>query len=185
LPAAQAGSNFVLRFRPGQTMSRGQWVAFVEAVNPGLGVFLYDDLSVQASSLLLPRRIAATATAVIALLVTLAAALGLHGMVAHAAIQMQGELGARLAFGARPRHIRSALANRHRQGFVLGAVLSLAGALALNGLASASGLPSLSVSPTDVAVALGALGLLAWLVCVLAARPLIAEPPAEVLRRAG
>lgn len=185
LPAAQAGSNFVLRFRPGQTMSRGQWVAFVEAVNPGLGVFLYDDLSVQASSLLLPRRIAATATAVIALLVTLAAALGLHGMVAHAAIQMQGELGARLAFGARPRHIRSALANRHRQGFVLGAVLSLAGALALNGLASASGLPSLSVSPTDVAVALGALSLLAWLVCVLAARPLIAEPPAEVLRRAG
>lgn len=185
LPAAQAGSNFVLRLRPGQAMSRAQWVAFVEAVNPGLGVFLYDDLTVQASSLLLPRRIAATATAVIALLVTLAAALGLHGMVAHAAIQMQGELGARLAFGARPRHIRSALANRHRQGFVLGALLSLAGALALNGMASTSGLPSLSVSPTDVAMALGALGLLTWLVCVLAARPLLSESPAEVLRRAG
>lgn len=185
LPAAQAGSNFVLRFRPGQTMSRAQWVAFVEAVNPGLGVFLYDDLTVQASSLVLPRRIAATATALIALLVTLAAALGLHGMVAHAAIQMQGEMGARLAFGARPRHIRSALANRHRQGFALGVVLSLAGTQALTGTASASGLPSLSVSPMDVAMALGALGLLAWLVCVLAARPLISAPPAEVLRRAG
>ena len=185
VPAAQAGSNFVLRFRPGQTMSRAQWVDFVEAVNPGLGVFLYDDLNVQAANLMLPRRIAATATALVALLVMLTAALGLHGMVAHAAVQMRAEIGARLAFGARSRHVRLALASRHGTGFALGAALSLAAAQLLNGLASASGLPAPNVSLADVATALGVLGLLVWLVCVLAARPLISDSPAELLRRAG
>ncbi|MBE5316685.1 MAG: ABC transporter permease [Xanthomonadales bacterium] len=185
LPAAQAGSNFVLRFRPGQTMSRAQWVAFVEAVNPGLGVFLYDDLNAQKSELLLPRRIAAIATAPIALLVILTAALGLHGMVAHAGIQMRGEIGARLAFGARPRHVHSALASRHLRGFVLGAALSLVAASLLTATASASGVLALTVRATDVAIALGVLGLLAWLVCVLVARSMLRESPADVLRRAG
>lgn len=185
LPAALAGSNFVLRFRPGQTMSRAQWVDFVEGVNPGLGVFLYDDLNVQAANLMLPRRIAASATALVALLVILAAALGLHGMVAHAAVQMQAEIGARLAFGARSRNVRLALASRHGTGFALGAALSLAAAQLLNGMASISGLPALDVSLADVATALGVLGLLVWLVCVLAARPLISDSPAELLRRAG
>ncbi len=185
LPAAQAGSNFVLRFRPGQAMSRAQWVAFVEAVNPGLGVFLYDDLNALKSELLLPRHIAATATALVALLVILTAALGLHGMVAHAGIQMRGEIGARLAFGARPRHVHSALASRHLRGFALGAALSLVAASLLTGMASASGVLALTVRAADVAIALGVLGLLAWLVCVLVARSMLRESPAEVLRLAG
>ena len=98
---------------------------------------------------------------------------------------MRGEIGARLAFGARPRHVHSALASRHLRGFVLGAALSLVTASLLTGMAAASDVLALTVRATDVAVALGVLGLLAWLICVLVARSMLRESPAEVLRRAG
>lgn len=185
LPSAEAGSSFVLRFRPGEALSRQQLVAFMESLNPELGVFLYDDLGPQKAERLLPLRITAVATAVITLWVILSAALGLYGMLAHAAIQMQAEIGARLAFGARAGDVRSALANRHRQGLMLGAAMAVLGPLLLSKLLPAFGAPSPAWVGSDVGVALAVLGLLAGLVCHLSARPLLKRPPAEVLRGSG
>lgn len=185
LPASPAGSNFVLRFRPGQAMTREQLVALVEALNPGLGVFLYDDLSVQKANILLPRRIIAAVTAVISLVVIVSAGLGLHGMVGHAAGHMRGEIGARLAFGARAHHIVLALASRQSSGFVIGAASSAVAALLLSGLMPALGAAALGWHWMDVAAALSLLGVLALLACHLSVRPLLTLPPAQVLRSAG
>ena len=61
LPASEAGSNFIIKFKPGYWLIREQLVAFLGGVNPGFGVFLYDDLSLQRAEILLPRQITATA----------------------------------------------------------------------------------------------------------------------------
>lgn len=185
LPASPAGSNFVLRFRPGQAMSREQWVAQIEAVNPGLGVFLYDDLNAQRAGMLLPQRVAAGGTALIALLVILSAAIGLHGLLAHAALQMQLEVGTRLAFGARARHVLLTLANRYRTGFVSGALAGAFAALLLAPLVAASHSMEAAWTPLDAAMALAILMALAAVLCHLSARRLLAQTPAELLREGG
>ena len=185
LPASEAGSNFIIKFRPGQRMSREQLVAFIATVNPDLGVFLYDDLDQQRSDILLPRRITATATLVVAFLVIFVSAMGLYGMVRYTTRLMRTEIGARLAFGARPRHIVLMLVKNNLAAVASGCVASAAVALLV--------LPAvhpwfhehaLEVRWADAAVALSALGLLAVFACYLSARPLLSQSPASALREA-
>lgn len=185
LPASEAGSNFIIKFRPGQRMSREQLVAFIATVNPGLGVFLFDDLEQQRADILLSRRITATATLVIALVVALVAAIGLYGMIRYTTRLIRTEIGTRRAFGARSRHIVLMLLKGNLTavacGFGASATIAL---LLLPQVLPWLGEHAFEVRPIDVAAALGALGLLAVCACYLSARPLLRQSPATVLREA-
>ena len=180
LPASQAGSNFIIKFRPGYWLSREQLVALVTGVNPGFGVFLYDDLSRQRSDILLPRRITATAAALVALVVIFVSGIGLFGMVSYATRLRRSEIGARLAFGARPRDI------------VLMLVRSIFAALATGCATSATFawlvLPKLALNThlagvrgIDASLAFGILGLLAIIACYLSAVLMLTQAPAAAL----
>ncbi len=183
LPASEAGQNFILRFRPGHAMSRQQLVEFVAAANPGFGVFLYDDLDRQGSDLLLPRRLVAVSSAMISLLVVLVAGLGLYGMVRYTTRVIRSEIGARLAFGARAHHIVLMLIRGNLTAIALGSVLGIAVlVLVLPAIGPSLGLPEVNLGLQDLAIAFGALSLLAVLACHLSARPLLAESPAAVMR---
>lgn len=185
LPASEAGSNFIIKFRPGQGMSREQLVTFIATVNPGLGVFLYDDLDRQRSDILLPRRITATATLLVAFVVMLVSAMGLYGMVRYTTRLIRTEIGARLAFGARSRHIVLLLVKNNLAAVAAGCLAGAAVALlVLPGLHRWFGHYALEVRWVDAAVALGALGLLAVMACYLSARPLLSQSPAAALRDA-
>lgn len=186
LPASEAGSNFIIRFRPGEYMSREQIVAFVAGVNPGFGVFLYDDLDRQRAQILLPRRMTAVAALVVAFVVALVSAIGLYGMVRYATRRMCPEIGAQLAFGARPRHIVLTLLRNNFAAIASGCVASAAAALlVLPGLQPWLELRPLNVHWTDAAVSVGALALLAIVACCLSVRPLLLRSPASLLSQAG
>jgi predicted permease len=183
LPASEAGQNFILRFRPGQAMSRQQLVEFVAVANPGFGVFLYDDLDRQGSDLLLPRRLVAVSSAMISLLVVLVAGLGLYGMVRYTTRVIRSEIGARLAFGARAHHIVLMLIRGNLTAIALGSVLGIAAlVLVLPAMGPSLGLPEVNLGLQDLAIAFGALSLLAVLACHLSARPLLTDSPAAVMR---
>lgn len=183
LPASEAGSNFIIRFRPGEGMSRGQLVAFVAGTNPGLGVFLYDDLERQRADILLPRRITAATTLAVALLVILVSAVGLLGMVRYTTRAIRTEIGARLAFGAQSRHIVLMLLKNNFAPVAFGGAASAAVALLLlPGVHSRFGAQAFDVRGVDVAVALCTLGVLAVLACYWSARPLLSQSPAAALR---
>ncbi len=185
LPASEAGSNFIIKFHPGQRMSREQLVAFIATVNPGLGVFLYDDLDRQRSDILLPRRITATATLVVALVVMLVSAMGLYGMVSYTTRLARAEIGTRRAFGAQPRHIVLMLMNDNLAAVACGCIASAAVALlVLPRVHPWFGAHEFAVRWVDAAAALGALGLLAAIACYLSARPLLQQSPASALREA-
>lgn len=186
LPASEAGSNFILKSRPGRRMSREQLVAFIAGVNPGFGVFLYDDLERQRSDILLPRRITATSTLVVAFLVILVSAMGLYGMVRYTTRLMRTQIGARLAFGAQSRHIVLLLVKNNLAAVASGCVVSATVALlVLPGVHPWFDAHAFDVRWVDTAVALGALCLLAVLACYLSARPLLSQSPAAALREAG
>jgi predicted permease len=185
LPASAAGSNFIIRFRPGEHMSREQLVAFIAGVNPRLGVFLYDDLDRQRSDILLPRRITATATLVVAFIVVLVSAMGLYGMVRYATRLIRTEIGTRRAFGARSRDIVLMLVKGNLAAVICGSIASAAIALLVLPRANPwFGELAFDLHWGDVAAALGALGLLAILACYLSARPLLRQSPAAALREA-
>ncbi len=185
LPASAAGSNFIIRFKPGHRMSREQLVAFVAGVNSAFGVFLYDDLERQRSDILLPRRITAMSTLLVALVVVLVSGMGLYGMVRYTTRLARAEIGARLAFGARPRHIVLMLVRSNLAAIALGYVTSVLVAWwLLPGLQTRFDTYSLTVRWVDAAVALASLGLLALLACYLSARPVLSQSPAAALREA-
>ena len=185
LPASEAGSNFIIRFHPGQHMNREQFVAFVATVNPGFGVFLYDDLDGQRSDILLPRRITATATLVVAFIVILVSAMGLYGMVRYTTRLIRTEIGARRAFGARPGHIVLMLAKNNLAAVASGCIASAAVALlVMPGVHPWFSEHAFDVRWVDAAIALGTLGLLAAFACWLSARPMLSQSPAAALRDA-
>lgn len=186
LPASGLGSNFILRFKPGQHLSRAQLVKFVTEVDPDLGVFLYDDLDRQRADILLPRRLTAISTLVVVFLVLLVSGMGLYGMVRYTTRLARAEIGARLAFGARSRHIILLLVSNNlaavASGCVAGAAVAL---LVLPAIRARFDAHLFDLRWVDAAVALGSLGLLALLACYLSARPLLSQPPAVALHDAG
>jgi len=186
LPASEAGSNFIIKFRPGQRMSRQQLVAFVVGVNPGFGVFLYDDLERQRSDILLPRRVAATSTLMVAFVVILVSAMGLYGMVRYTTHLIRAEIGVRLAFGARSRHIVMMLVWNNLAAVAFGCIASAAIALlVLPSVPPWFGARVLDVRWMEAAAALSTLALLALIACYLSARPLLHQSPATALREPG
>jgi predicted permease len=116
---------------------------------------------------LLPRRMLATALALLGTLALVLTALGLYGVLAHEVGLRRREIGLRIALGARPRQVL---------GLVMGEILALTAIGALSGALAAVGLSHLmrswllGVSPLDpasfaagaLAVALAAIAAAYW-----------------------
>ena len=81
-----------------------------------------------------PQRMMATFVGLFAVLALFLAAIGLYGMMAHAAGQRRTEIGIRLALGARPSSILSMLLRDGLGLVTIGAALGLAGAIAASRL---------------------------------------------------
>ena len=122
----------------------------------------------------------------VAVLAVLVAGLGLYGMVRYTTRVIRSEIGARLAFGALARHIVLMLIRGNLTALALGSLLgTVAVVLVLPAIGPRLGVPAVAIGPQDLAIAFGALSLLAVLACYLSARPLLAESPAAVMRDAG
>jgi ABC-type antimicrobial peptide transport system permease subunit len=135
---------------------------------------------------LLPRRLIAASTVMTSVLVVLVSGLGLYGMVRYTTRVIRSEIGARLAFGARAHHIVLMLIRGNLAALALGSLLGIAAlVLALPAMRPWLGLPAVDIGLQDLAIAFGALSLLAVLACHLSARPLLAESPAAVMRDLG
>jgi|SRR5688572_16578069 len=121
----------------------------------------------------------ATFFAVVALLL---GALGIHGVLSYVVAQRVGELGVRLALGARPAALLRLVIGQGMwlacMGVALGVVAALAGTRALRGLLFGVG-PS---DPTIFVIAVAVLGTAAFLACYGPARRAARIDPMTALR---
>lgn len=113
---------------------------------------------------LLPQRIAGMASLVLGAIGLLLAAIGLYGLIALHVANRRREFGVRLALGASPKRIVTEVLRRGAwlsgSGLVIGAALSLGGAMLVSGLLyGVNGSDALSF--LGAAVVLGAIALLA------------------------
>jgi predicted permease len=117
--------------------------------------------------------------AVVALLL---GALGIHGVLSYAVSQRVGELGVRLALGARPAELLRLVVGQGMWlagiGVAIGVVAALAGARVLRGLLFGVG-PS---DPTSFVVAIAVLGAAAFLACYGPGRRAARIDPMTALR---
>jgi putative ABC transport system permease protein len=129
-----------------------------------------------------PRRIAAFVLAGFALFALALAGVGIYGVVSYAVTQRTREIGLRIALGANRAEVRGMVVRQALLPVLAGAVVGLAGALALGRLLTAL---LFDVRPTDPwtlgSVALLLLGI-AWLASWLPARRAARLSPIAALR---
>jgi predicted permease len=188
IPRAQMARNFVMRFMAIVVRAEDAR-AIAPAVNaavreadpalPPIGGQLME--SVVGTSVGQPR-FASQLAAFFAVVALLLGALGIHGVLSYVVAQRVGELGVRLALGARPAALLKLVVGQGMWlagvGVALGAVAALAGARVLRGLLFGVG-PS---DPVSFAVAIAVLGAAAFLACYGPARRAARIDPMTALR---
>ncbi len=151
----------------------------VDAEMPIYNVNTMSDL-LEASSA--PRRLNLTLMAGFAGLALLLASVGIYGVIANLVTQRTGEIGVRIALGARPRDVLAIVIGQAMKLAVVGVLVGIAGSLTLT-----RALTSLlfEVSTTDPAIFVGVallLAIVALVACWIPARRAMRVDPMIALR---
>jgi len=155
----------------------------IRAVDPDQPVFAVATMKEHLSENLVTERFSAFLMGALATMGLLLAALGLYGVMSYSTAQRTGEIGLRMALGARPRDIlKLALAQGLRLSLI-GLGLGLAGAMVVTRFLSGV---LYQVSPTDpatFAVIVFLLAAVTLVACYLPARRAMQVDPLVALRR--
>ena len=181
-PAMLGSSQIIVRGTGPATATMELVQRIMRESDPRMIVERVDALETIASESVIERRLAAQLVSAFAIIAVVLAGIGLYGVVNFAAIQRQREFGIRLAIGAKPVNVVGIV---FRQGLSMvaggvtcGAVLSLAGADALQSLL----FEARAAEPSTIAFAAFALILIATLACVRPGWRAASVDPAVTLR---
>jgi putative ABC transport system permease protein len=189
MPHAQMPRNFGGRFMSIVVRAAGDPAAVAAQVNvvlreadpalPPIGGQLMQDL---VNTSVGQPRFTSQLAAFFAVVALLLGALGIHGVLSYVVAQRVGELGVRLALGARPAELLRLVVGQGMWlaciGVALGVVTALAGARLLQGLLFGVG-PS---DPASFGIAIAVLGAAAFLACYGPARRAARIDPMTALR---
>ena len=110
------------------------------------------------------------------------AALGIYGVLAYFVSQRTRELGIRLALGAHPRALFRQVVGQGLRPVIIGAVLGIAGALAVTTLAQSLLFGVQPIDPLTYTVAIALLGTIAAAACAMPAVRAMRVDPLVALR---
>lgn len=134
VPGSTAGFGLMVKFKPGQTLSREQIATLVSGIDKRYSVFEYDQTSNMHMQALFSQITTAATTAVLTLLVFFLAGIGLYGILSYSTQLRRFELGTRMAIGAKRKDLVMLIVKDNSVsvlwGFVASAVLVLVGYLA-------------------------------------------------------
>jgi putative ABC transport system permease protein len=174
--------HLVLRTAADPTTTIPAVRAAILQVDPRLGITNVETIDGLMLDSIAPRRFGMWLLGLFAALALLLAALGLYGVMSYSVAQRRKEIGVRMALGA-DQHRISRMVVREGMALVLaGAVLGLAGALALARLMSRLLFGVSPFDPATFAAVFTLLALAALLACALAARRATRVDPMVALR---
>jgi putative ABC transport system permease protein len=135
--------------------------AVVKRLDPGLPIEELETLPEQVRNNTYLDRMITTLSAAFALLATLLAAIGLYGVLAYTVAQRTREIGLRMALGAAPDRVRGMVLRQVAIMTLVGALVGLAGALAVGKGAQSILFQMTGADPAVLALSAVALALVA------------------------
>jgi len=135
--------------------------AVVRRLDPNLPIEALETLSQQVRNNTFLDRMVTTLSAAFALLATLLAAVGLYGVLAYTVAQRTREIGLRMALGAAPSRVRGMVLRQVGVMTIVGALVGLAGALAVGKGAQSMLFQMTGADPAVLMLSAGSLALVA------------------------
>ena len=105
VPEGTDSYGFMLKLKPGQTLSREQIAAVLKEVDTRYSVFFYEQTGDMHLRGMFTQVTTAATTAVLTLLVFFLAGIGLYGILSYSTQLRRFELGTRMAIGAQRKHL--------------------------------------------------------------------------------
>lgn len=129
---SEAETQFMLKLKPQQSLSRELAVTTVQNVSSQLGLMELDALSEQKNKLLFTQINTVISSAVLAVLTFLLATIGLYGILNYATQVRRFELGSRMAIGAKRMDVVGLIIRDNGGGVGIGITISIVVLLALS-----------------------------------------------------
>ncbi len=120
IPNRLGGQSFMLKFKPGQSVSREQLGKLLSSIDQRYSVFSFKASSDTLTQSLFSEITTAVTTAVLASLVFLLAGIGLYGILSYGTQLRKFELGARMAIGATRKHLISLIIGDNTKAVLIG-----------------------------------------------------------------
>lgn len=125
VPNGLDGQTFMIKHKPGQSVSREQLGKLLADVDARYSVFSFESADDKLTERLFVEITTAVTTAVLASLVFLLAGIGLYGILSYGTQLRRFELGARMAIGATRKHLVSMIVGDNTKAVLIGFVGSV------------------------------------------------------------
>jgi predicted permease len=125
VPNGLGGQTFMIKHKPGQSVSRKQLGKLLADVDARYSVFSFEAADDNLTERLFVEITTAVTTAVLASLVFLLAGIGLYGILSYGTQLRRFELGARMAIGATRKHLLSMIIGDNTKAVLIGFVGSV------------------------------------------------------------
>jgi predicted permease len=120
VPNGLGGQTFMIKHKPGQSVSRQQLGKLLAEVDARYSVFSFNSADDILTQSLFAEITTAVTTAVLASLVFLLAGIGLYGILSYGTQLRRFELGARMAIGATRKHLVSMIVGDNTKAVLIG-----------------------------------------------------------------
>jgi predicted permease len=125
VPNRLSDQSFLLKLKPGQTVSRKQLGTLLAEVDSRYSVFSFNAASDILTQTLFSEITTAVTTAVLASLVFLLAGIGLYGILSYGTQLRRFEIGARMAIGATRKHLITMIISDNSKAVLVGFIGSI------------------------------------------------------------
>lgn len=137
IPRGLDNQNFMLKFKPGQSVNREQLIELLGQVDSRFSIYNLETLTDIVTQSLIFEIVVSVTTSILASFIFLLAAIGLYGIVSYSTELRQYELGTRMAIGATRKNLIFMIISDNIKpllaGFIGSIVLSLLAYIFLNG----------------------------------------------------
>ncbi len=154
----------------------------LSAVDPGIAVAQPQTMETVVAQTLGQARLMMRLLGIFAAVAMALATVGVYGAVAYTVGQRTGEIGVRMAFGAETRDILRLVIRQGMRPVMAGLAVGLAATLALGRVIASQLYQTSAYNPLVLAATLSALGLAAFVACVVPARRASLVNPIDALR---
>jgi ABC-type antimicrobial peptide transport system permease subunit len=121
----KANTNFVIKLKANQNLSRKQVANLVQNVSSNFMVFGYDDMLEFKHMRLFKQRVTAITSAILSLLTFFLASVGLYGILSYSTQMRRFEIGTRMAVGAKGKDIIGLIFKGNSSALLAGLAVSI------------------------------------------------------------